>query len=666
MRVALLTEGVRPHARRGAGGWCDRLVDGLGEHEFTWYVLAGTAGQAGAAPAPDPDGRRPASYELALWGRRPAGRAPGALRRRQYADAYEQLVRSLLRPGERTAFGPGLYRLAELARADGALPAFLVSDRARRVLERVWRSPGADTSAGQPLVCDVLVAADLLEQCLRPLTAPWYGTAPGGLGAADLCHVVGGGPAALPALVAKQLHGVPFVVTEHGLHLREQYLGYREAPYRWPVRALLLAFFRALTEETYRQAAVLTPGSAHDQQWQQRCGADPARTRVVYEGTPAVDRPAAGAEPAVPTLVWAGALEPGRDPELALHAFARVRAELPAARLVVHGEEGVPGYRAHCAAVAERLGIGGAVEFAGRPRAAADAWADGTVVVFSALSQRRPRLLADAMLSGRAVVATDVGVAREVVGPTGLLVPPRDPQALAGACLALLRDEERRARLGLAGRLRAQERFAVEPVIGAFREIYLELVSHWPAFPAAAPGPRAGRPQPFARPAEYWLTDRRTAAAPGPDGTVEDQADDSPDGTPAAGTDAPAAGGCASPGGAVGASGRLTAGAAGGATGGAARSAAAVDGVGPEGAVGLLDADRGAAGAARSVAAPGGADVVGLPEAGCVVSGGADGAWGTVVPLGGERAGAGGGRGESRAAGPDGASDRSGALAEAV
>ncbi|MFD0278467.1 DUF3492 domain-containing protein [Kitasatospora sp. NPDC127111] len=507
MRVALLTEGVRRHPERGAGGWSERLAEGLREHDFELYLLAGQ--ETGA----NPRGRWLGTHELALWGRRPGGRAPGALRRRQYARAYEELVRALVMPGARGGFGAGLYRLAALAREDGALPAFLASAHARRTLERVWRSPGADTSAGQPLVCDVLVAADLLEQCLRPLSAPWYGTGPGGLGAADLCHVVGGGPAALPALVAKHLHGVPFVVTEHGLHLREQYLGYREAPYRWQVRALLLSFFRALTEETYRQAAILTPGSAHDQQWQRRCGADPERTRVVYEGTPAVARAAAGPEPDRPTLVWAGPLEPGRDAELVLHAFARVRAELPAARLVVHGEETVRGYRAHCEAVAGRLGVAGAVEFAGRPESAAAAWEGGTVVVFSALSQRSPRLLADAMLSGRAVVSTDVGVAREVVGPTGLLVPPRDPQALAGACLALLRDEERRARLGLAGRLRAQERFAVEPVIGAFREIYLELVSQWPAFPAAA-GPAGEQPRPFARPAEYWLADRHGGGRP--------------------------------------------------------------------------------------------------------------------------------------------------------
>ncbi|WP_316526432.1 glycosyltransferase [Kitasatospora brasiliensis] len=479
MRVALLTEGARPHPQRGAGDWCDRLAAAMPEHEFERYRLTGS---------------RP----------RPPRRAPGARRGRPYAEAYEQLVRALVLPGERAGFASGLYRLAALAREDGALPAFLASAPARRLLERTWRLPGADTSAGQPPVRDLLAAADLLERWLRPLSAPWYGTGPGGLGAADLCHVVGGGPAVLPALVARQLHGVPFLVTEHRLHLREQYLGHHEAPYGWPVRALRLSFSRELTGEAYRQAAILTPGSAHDQRWQRRCGADPARTRVVYEGTPEAGRPAAGPEPAAPTLVWAGALEPGRGPEPALHALARIRAEVPGARLVVHGEQTAPGHRAHCEAVARRLGVGEAVRFAGRPGPLAEVWASGTVVVFSGLSRHSPRLLADAMLSGRAVVSTDVGVAREVVGPTGLLVPAGDPGALAGACLALLRDEERRGRLGLAGRLRAQERFAVEPEIGAFREIYLELVSRHPAFPAGEGGPVA---RPFARPAEYWLAE---------------------------------------------------------------------------------------------------------------------------------------------------------------
>ncbi|GAA1968373.1 DUF3492 domain-containing protein [Kitasatospora viridis] len=495
MRVALLVEGAR--ARSGAG-WPDRLAAGLPEHEFERFLLL--AGPAAEQP-------RPGERVLALRGPRPAGRPPGAVRRRPYARAYEQLVRALVLPGERDGFAPALHRLAELARQDGALPAFLASGRAHQVLERTWRSPGADTAAGQPLVHDVLVAGDLLEQCLRPLAADWYGEQPGGLGAVDLCHVVGGGPAALPALIAKELHGVPFVLTEHGLHLREQYLGYRQAPYRWPVRALLLSFFRQLTTETYRQAALLTPGSRYDREWQLRCGADPERIRVVHRDLPAAGRPAAGPEPETPTLVWAGRLTPAADPELMLHAFARVRAEAPTARLLFCGPEGQPGHRAHCAALADRLGLTvgerGAVRFADR-LPAAERWALGTVAVFSHRTLPVPAPLAEAMLSGRAVVATDVGVAREVLGPAGLLVPPCDPAALAGACLALLGDRERRERLGRAGRQRAVERFAVEPSTAAFRDVYLEVVSQWPAFPAADPAPGT-LPRPFARPAEYWV-----------------------------------------------------------------------------------------------------------------------------------------------------------------
>ncbi|MEV7025653.1 DUF3492 domain-containing protein, partial [Kitasatospora sp. NPDC093558] len=181
MRVALLTEGARPHPSRGTA-WCDRLAEGLPEHGFELYLLRGPDA-LGVGDRISPAWR--GVHELALWGRRPAGRAPGALRRRQYARAYEDLVRALVLPGERAGFGAGLYRLAALAREDAGLSAFLASAHARRTLERVWRLPGADTSAGQPLVCDVLVAADLLEQCLRPLAAPWYGTRPGGLGGAD-------------------------------------------------------------------------------------------------------------------------------------------------------------------------------------------------------------------------------------------------------------------------------------------------------------------------------------------------------------------------------------------------------------------------------------------------------------------------------------------------
>ncbi|MET8542122.1 DUF3492 domain-containing protein, partial [Kitasatospora sp. NPDC004799] len=49
MRVALLTEGARPHPQRGAGSWCDRLAEGLPEHGFELYLLTGREGRGGGA-----------------------------------------------------------------------------------------------------------------------------------------------------------------------------------------------------------------------------------------------------------------------------------------------------------------------------------------------------------------------------------------------------------------------------------------------------------------------------------------------------------------------------------------------------------------------------------------------------------------------------------------
>ena len=70
----------------------------------------------------------------------------------------------------------------------------------------------------------------------------------------------------------------------------------------------------------------------------------------------------------------------------------------------------------------------------------------------------------EAMAYGRAVVASDTGGLPDAIRTeeTGLLVPPRDPQALRAALLRLLSDDELRARLGAAARAAATEQFSQE------------------------------------------------------------------------------------------------------------------------------------------------------------------------------------------------------------
>jgi glycosyltransferase involved in cell wall biosynthesis len=86
--------------------------------------------------------------------------------------------------------------------------------------------------------------------------------------------------------------------------------------------------------------------------------------------------------------------------------------------------------------------------------------------------------LVEAMASGLPVVATRVGGIPEIVehGVTGLLVPPDDPDALAGAIAELLVDPSRARELGEAGRRRAEERFSWETVAERLRGLYADLL----------------------------------------------------------------------------------------------------------------------------------------------------------------------------------------------
>ncbi|MEU3608289.1 glycosyltransferase [Streptomyces sp. NPDC035033] len=532
MRIGLLTEGGTPCATGDTGAWWQRLVRGLAPHDFDLYAVGGPLP---GVPLPPHTRPVPATGEGAL----PAGpperagrRAYGRRDRRRFAEGFHALATGLTAeddaghaPGDGPAhaFSAGLGALADLARDSGGLPGALRSDDAVRLLESACRAPGARRAAAAAGLRDHLAFADHLERALRPLSLDWYDETT--LGAADLCHATAGGTVALPGLLAKRFFGTPLLVTEYGVGLRAHYLG-PTAGRSTALRTLLAALHGRLAGETYRQAALLTPGNAHARRWQEKLGADRDRVRTVHPGMPAerfaeVGEDETSGEPG--TLVWIGRVEPAKDLVALLHAFAELRARQPGTRLrivSVPAADGEPdrgaapcAYLAQCAALAAQLfpdeaagahAVGEnpvSFEELGGPEAPTleDVYASAAVVVLSSTVEGFPASLVEAMFCARATVSTDVGAVVEIIGGTGLVVPPRNPRALADACLALLRDPERRHRLGAAARARALELFTVEQNLAAFRSLYLELLSHAPV------RHHTGSDVPFAHPAETHL-----------------------------------------------------------------------------------------------------------------------------------------------------------------
>jgi glycosyltransferase involved in cell wall biosynthesis len=246
-----------------------------------------------------------------------------------------------------------------------------------------------------------------------------------------------------------------------------------------PVTQFVLA---PLDNVTARLAAKLVAVSEDTRQAYERQGY-PRRIEVVYNGVP-LEVEAAGdgvraelqiAEEA-PLVATVGRLCDVKGQRELIEAISR----LPAARAVLVGADLETGgrYETELRRHASDLGVADRVIFAGYRPDAERIVAAADVVALPSWTEGLPLVLIEAMVRRRPVVATPVGGTPEVVadGETGLLVPPRDPQALADALERLLADPALRDRMGDAGYARAAQRFSVDEMTRRMLEIYDEAV----------------------------------------------------------------------------------------------------------------------------------------------------------------------------------------------
>lgn len=196
-----------------------------------------------------------------------------------------------------------------------------------------------------------------------------------------------------------------------------------------------------------------------------------ARSSVVYHAVPPLPPTATVAD--ATRLLCLGRLVPAKGFDLALRAFGLIAARHPRVRLVIAGDGPE---RRSLEELAVARGIADRVELLGRvrPEETGALIAASAVVLMPSLEETFGLVALETAQQGRPIVASRVeGLAEVVVdGETGLLVPPGDVEALAGAVAALLADPDRGERLGANARAREAEHFSWERHLDAYEALY--------------------------------------------------------------------------------------------------------------------------------------------------------------------------------------------------
>lgn len=169
-----------------------------------------------------------------------------------------------------------------------------------------------------------------------------------------------------------------------------------------------------------------------------------------------------------------------KDPETLIRAIAVVRRAFPSVHLVFAGagelEEPMRGW------IAEQ-GLEGTVHLLGLRRDVADILHALDVFVLSTHSEGMSLAILEAMSAQRPIVATDVGGNSILLdgGKCGILVPPRDPHALAEAILELLTNREKAQQLARNARQRFLEHFTIDAMGKRYLEVYQRAIEEFGA-----------------------------------------------------------------------------------------------------------------------------------------------------------------------------------------
>ncbi|MDY7018462.1 MAG: GT4 family glycosyltransferase PelF [Chloroflexota bacterium] len=488
--VLLETEGTYPFVDGGVSTWCDILCHELPQVDF--YICAITGDPYVATKYNIPPNVKQIIH-VPLWGAEEP--AEYVLEDVPFSTIFKKKVNttdSIIEEKFLPVFRELLHGMAEsdmhiefygqmIHRMYHYFKEYDYKDTLRS--ELVWRAfkdemllnyvdrPQGYNEDEWPSMFDITTCMRWLFNFLMPLNVSIPRT--------DISHATIAASVGLLGIIAKIEHGTPIIATDHGVYIRERYIAVGSADLTFFSKKFMTEFSAFVTKLNYLYADQISPVCNFNQRWELRWGATEAKVRTIYNGVdPDIFVPGEKSERTRdrPTVVAAARVFPLKDILTMIRSAAVVRESIPNVKYIVFGSlKADPKYVEECRSLIKELNLDDTFELAGFHSNPAQIFNEGDISILSSISEGFPYTVLESMSCATPVVGTDVGGVREALEGFGIVVKPKDPEALAEGVIRLLSDDELRQRLGRMAREEVLAKFRTSYSVSGYWETYQQL-----------------------------------------------------------------------------------------------------------------------------------------------------------------------------------------------
>lgn len=494
IKVMLTTEGTYPFHLGGVSTWCDILVNKLENVDYVLYSLMMNPfiGQIFKLP------ENAQLVKVPLWGTEEPSeylensfsdvyitkkRTTDDIIEKQFLPLFRGLMNEIFSIEKRPIkFGEILYDLYLYFQKYEYKKSFksqLVWDEYKRIAHTFAQDE--ENKIDTPSVYALIQSLGWVYRFMVTLNTP--------IPQADVCHSAAAAFCGIPCVLAKIENKTPYLLTEHGVYIREQYLSLSKRGYPSFLNTFFIRLISSVISLNYEYADIVSPVCRYNTRWEERFGVEKEKINVIYNGVDdKIFAPREGKNRTNrPTVVSIARIDPLKDIITLIETTEIVAKEIPDVQVIVYGSIAVEEYYQECVKKVEELGLHHNFTFAGHTNDVPSAYNNCDIIASSSISEAFPYSVVEAMMSGKPVVSTDVGGIREALADCGILVTPRNAQELADGIIKLFNNPEMIEDMGKRARIRAEEYFSIQNVLRDHYDTYSKLASGEFAFKKTLP-----------------------------------------------------------------------------------------------------------------------------------------------------------------------------------